>query len=168
VQYLAYGSNLHPLRLILRVPGARLVGTTCIAGARVTFHKRSTDGSGKCSLDINAGSNFNAYGAVFDIPDNEIGVLDNVEGLGNGYFKSQLPVTVDGLVSSVFTYLASSTHISADVIPYDWYKGLVVAGARKHNFPQAYVEYLVGFRSQPDPGAKRRLHMENLLVQLVA
>lgn len=50
LHYFAYGSNLHPYRLIQRVPNARLVATTRLDGYGVSFSKRSHDGSSKCNL----------------------------------------------------------------------------------------------------------------------
>lgn len=48
VHYLAYGSNLHPLRLTARVSSARPLGTVPMPGYKIAFHKRSIDHSGKC------------------------------------------------------------------------------------------------------------------------
>lgn len=45
---LAYGSNLHPLRLRKRVSTANLIGIVEMQGYQLAFHKRSTDESGKC------------------------------------------------------------------------------------------------------------------------
>ena len=50
IHYLAYGSNLHPLRLTLRVPSARVIGVVEMPGYMLEFHKRSIDGSGKCLI----------------------------------------------------------------------------------------------------------------------
>ena len=49
--YLAYGSNLHPVRLTERVPSARFLGLTSLFGYQLRFHKRhEPDGSGKCNM----------------------------------------------------------------------------------------------------------------------
>ncbi|MEJ2388678.1 MAG: gamma-glutamylcyclotransferase, partial [Chromatiaceae bacterium] len=56
-----------------------------------------------------------------------------------------------------------ATAIEPNLRPYDWYKGLVVAGAMENGLPPAYVEWLRTFDSQPDPDAARREHNEKLL-----
>ena len=166
MQYLAYGSNLHPLRLVDRVPNARYIGTTQLDGYRLTFHKRSVDGSAKCNLLHTAASDDVAYAAVYFVPENEIPTLDAAEGLGKGYYKQQLVVVVDGQSFNTFTYLASRTHLVSDLEPYHWYKGFVLAGARKLDFPSDYVEQIDSVSSKQDSVLERRIENENLLVQL--
>ncbi len=48
--YFACGSNLHPLRLSLRVPAARFQGALALTGYQLRFNKRGRDGSGKGNL----------------------------------------------------------------------------------------------------------------------
>ena len=164
--YLAYGSNLHPLRLILRVPNARLVGTARLKQYRLTFHKRSTDGSAKCNLDFSENSGHVTHVAVYEMPENEVHLLDTAEGLGNGYWKHKMSVKIDDKDLDVFVYLASSSHLVLDLEPYHWYKDFVLAGARKHQFPTEYIEQISIIASKHDPEDNRRNEMENLLVQL--
>lgn len=168
MHYLAYGSNLHPLRLALRVPNSRLVGTVRLDGYRLTFHKRSTDGSSKCNLDFTDKSEHVAHAAVFEVPEDEVSHLDTAEGLGAGYYKQQMTINVNGEPLLVFVYLASQSHLVADLEPYHWYKGFVLAGARKHQFPDAYLQQIAAVTSKSDPKESRRIEMENLLVQLEA
>lgn len=167
MHYLAYGSNLHPLRLALRVPSARLLGTTRLDGYRLTFQKRSTDGSSKCTLEVTSDLRDMVYGAVYDIPSGEAHLLDEAEGLGNGYRKTHLRVNLGDKPCTAFLYLASRSHISNDR-PYHWYKNLVLAGARRHRFPADYILQIADVSSKPDPAQNRRIEMENLLIQLGA
>jgi len=166
MHYLAYGSNLHPLRLVDRVPNSRLVGTTQLDGYRLTFHKRSVDGSAKCNLLYTDDSDDVAYGAVYFVPENEVQALDAAEGLNKGYDKQQRLVTVDGEAFDTFTYFASRTHLVSDLEPYHWYKGFVLAGARKLRFPTHYIERINSVPSKQDDDLERRIKNENLLVQL--
>jgi len=166
MHYLAYGSNLHPLRLMLRVPSARLVGVTRLEGHRLTFHKRSADGSSKCNLLVSGDARDIAFGAVFDIPLKEVALLDAAEGVGNGYYKAQLKVNVSDACLDVFAYFASRSHLEIDLEPYHWYKGFVAAGARKHGFPDHYVQQITNTLSKFDPNERRRIEMDDLLVRL--
>jgi hypothetical protein len=166
MHYLAYGSNLHPLRLALRVPNSRLLGTVKLDGCRLTFNKRSIDGSSKCNLDFTGKPDHVAHAAVYEVPENEVHHLDTVEGLGDGYFKQQMTIDLNGESLLVFVYLASQSHLVADLEPYHWYKDFVLAGARKHQFPAEYLQQITAVASKPDLKDSRRLKMENLLVQL--
>jgi gamma-glutamylcyclotransferase len=164
--YLAYGSNLHPLRMALRVPNSRLVKSVPLVGYRLTFHKRSTDGSSKCNLDFTDRPNDLAHGAIYEVPANEMHLLDSAEGLGCGYYKSHIEVAVDGSASPAFIYLASQSHLVTNLEPYEWYKKIVLAGAKHLRFPGAYIQQIEAVISKPDPDNERRLKWENLLVQL--
>ncbi|HRP35604.1 MAG TPA: gamma-glutamylcyclotransferase [Gammaproteobacteria bacterium] len=164
--YLAYGSNLHPLRLAQRVPSARLVGTTPLPGYRLAFHKRGMDGSAKCDLELTDDSGSLAYGAVYSLATPDIARLDRLEDLGTGYFKEQVTLRVDGVALSAFVYFASHTHVAPDLLPFDWYLGFVLAGARRHGFPAEYVAQVAAVPHQTDPNEGRRRGMLELLERL--
>ena len=166
MHYLAYGSNLHPLRLGLRVPDARLIGTTRLDGWHPVFHKYSKDGSTKCHIQHTGHAHDVAYGAVFAMPRNQVHRLDAAEGLGAGYNKRSMTVDVDGAPLSVFTYLADPSYLMPHLLPYHWYKNLVLAGARYLHFPAAYVAALQAVASTCDDDAERRQAMQALLQRM--
>lgn len=166
MHYLAYGSNLHPLRLTRRVPGARLVGTTELRGYRLMFQKRSVDGSAKCTLRHTSDQDDIAYAAVYSVAENEVLILDAVEGVGSGYDRQHLSVAVGLEPFAVFTYIASETHVVFDLEPYDWYKGLVLAGARHHGFPSNYIAAIAAIECKQDADTGRRTANENLLARM--
>ena len=58
------------------------------------------------------------------------------------------------------------THLVANLEPYHWYKNVVLAGARKHQFPTEYLEKIADVPSKSDPQDSRCNEMENMLVQL--
>jgi hypothetical protein len=154
--YLAYGSNLHPLRLRERVASAQLVGTVALPGRRIAFRKRSdVDASGKADL-VSCGNGECAYGAVFEINPAQKRFLDAAEGLGIGYREETMTVTINAVHLEVFTYLANPTHINAGLRPFCWYKALVVAGARFHGFPEDYIRQLEAVPALEDHDPERR------------
>lgn len=115
------------------------------------FHKRSTDGSAKCSIVASPGG---LHVAVFDISVADKYVLDRIEGLGAGYAETVLSVPGAG---DCVSYIAEKTHIDESLLPYDWYKELVLSGAQAHGFPEGY---LARIREQPvseDPDPVRRI-----------
>jgi len=88
--YAAYGSNLHPVRLRKRVPSAELMGFAVVANWELRFHKRGSDGSGKCNIAAAAGDS--VCFAIFKIEPLERSLLDKVEGLGHGYDEPTLAI----------------------------------------------------------------------------
>lgn len=166
LHYLAYGSNLHPYRLIRRVPNARLVTTTHLDGHRVSFSKRSHDGSSKCNLATSECADSAVHVAIYAIPITEKHLLDSAEGLGKGYDQASCRVTVADEAFDVFTYIAAATHIVRELLPYEWYKSMVVQGARYHGFPDDYIREFESQPSMPDPDSLRRIEAEKIVSQL--
>ncbi|MEQ8660183.1 MAG: gamma-glutamylcyclotransferase family protein, partial [Gammaproteobacteria bacterium] len=132
--YLAYGSNLWPARLAARVGPIVSVGAVRIPAHALSFAKRGADGSGKCTLRPHAHAT--AWGAVYRVPAAARAVLDRIEGVGHGYAVDWLELPGHG---RCFVYLAEPAWLDPDLAPYDWYHALVMAGARRHGFPPAYV-----------------------------
>ena len=138
----AYGSNMLSRRLRERAPSARPVGTGFISEHRLTFDKVSTDGSGKCDAEKTGLSDDRVYGVVYKMDDSDKPALDHAEGLGHGYAEKSVTVITDGGLRTASTYYA--THKDKSLMPYHWYKKLVLAGAREHSLP---VDYVAGIES---------------------
>lgn len=166
VHYLAYGSNLHPLRLAVRVPSARVVGIVEMPGYMLAFHKRSIDGSGKCLVHTEQGVSCKTYGVLYEFDAQEKAQLDAVEGKNKGYHEQLVQFQLNGETYTPYIYIAQSTHIDLSLAPYHWYKNLVLAGARYHNFPPQYIAAIEAIPSKGDPDVKRAQENENLLQQM--
>ena len=149
VLYAAYGSNLHPLRLARRVPSAQLLGTAHLPSRALEFHKRSTDGSAKCTI-LEPGDGVHV--AVYEFLTIEKAELDDIEGVGIGYDHSSVDVPGFG---RCYTYVATSTHTDDGLRPYDWYRELVILGCYRHGFPEDYVARIESIATDPDPNDKR-------------
>ncbi len=162
--YLAYGSNLHPLRLQERTPSARLHGVTTLRGYRLAWHKRGDDGSGKCDLIETARDGDRVHGALFTLDAADRLALDRFEG--EGYSPVVTQVHSAGLSLSCFFYLANTTHIDPELPVYDWYQQLVLMGARYHGFPRAYIEDIHQTVTREDPDPERRALRQELLRRL--
>ncbi len=157
LRYLAYGSNLHPLRMRQRVPSAQSEGVVQLHGWQLRFHKRGRDGSAKCNL-IETGNQADlVHAVVYRIAGQERPALDRVEGLGDGYELHSLKLHPHG---KTFLYLASASHIDDSLHPFSWYKAFVVEGARFHGLPRAYVGAIEQADTIADPHAQR--HHENI------
>lgn len=157
MRYAAYGSNLHPGRLALRIASAQLIGTAYLPDWSLRFHKRSVDASGKCSIQQGRrGVHF----AIYDISAADKQVLDGIEGAGSGYAEISLVMPTYG---RCFSYTASETYIDDTLEPYDWYRELVLAGARLLDFPQDYVSAIASVSACRDPESSRRQEMWDLV-----
>lgn len=150
--YLAYGSNMHPARLGARTPSARALCVAPLPGWQLAFHKRSHDGSGKCSLVQTGDPNDLAYGVLYALDPVDRPALDAAEGLGAGYALRTLEIEPHG---EVFFYLAEPAHIDDALLPYDWYLRFVVEGARHHRLPQDYLRALEAVHAMADPDPRR-------------
>jgi len=154
--YAAYGSNLHPLRLSLRLPKSRFAGAAIVAGTRLCFHKRSKDRSGKCNI---VSGNDSVHLAIYELNGQEKAELDQIEGAGMGYSVEKIEVPGFG---ECFTYVATASFIDDDLRPYSWYKELVLAGCEALRLPIDYITMIRGIAAIEDPDQAR--HVENMKI----
>ncbi len=154
--YAAYGSNLHPLRLLLRLPNARFAGTSELAGNRLCFHKRSQDESGKCNIVL---GNASVHLAIYELNEQEKAELDQIEGAGVGYSVEEIEVPGFG---ECFTYMATASFIDDDLRPYSWYKALVLAGCTGLRLPNDYIAMIQEITAIEDPDRAR--HANNMKI----
>lgn len=140
----AYGSNMHPLRMRTRVPGASLVGRARIEGHRLVINKRGRDGSAKANLEADAEGV--VWGVLWELTDGELTELDPHEG---GYERRAFEsCDSTGAVIEVEAYV--SDRLTDDPVPFDWYLEHMIAGARAGELPEDYVAWLESFPSRPE------------------
>jgi len=153
IYYFAYGSNLCFRRLRDRVPGVRPVGPAVLQGYSLHWHKRSVDGSGKCS--VAKCSTDVVHGVLFAIPPEEKARLDQVEGLGHGYDEIEMAVEAGGGTVVAHTYVAADDYVDELLKPYSWYRDLAVAGAQAYGLPSEYIASLQQVDAIEDPSPER-------------
>jgi len=163
--YFAYGSNMFTPRLQKRAQDAKVLCNGSLAGYALRFHKRSTDCSGKCNIVKTGDQNDIVYGVVFELPVNQKESLDAAEGLGKGYHEEILDVVTDIGLISANAYVADESAIDESLVPYTWYKALVVEGAKQHGLPDEYVIEIEKILAKEDPDPKRAAKNEALLRQ---
>lgn len=164
--YLAYGSNLHPARLRERIGEVKLLDVVRLPGWRLTFDKRGADGSAKANLRPAVGSDAMAWAAAYALDSRQLPTLDRFEGCGRGYETVRLEVPVAGRPAECLIYLAPSHWISGDMRPYDWYRDLIMAGARFHRLPGEYIASIAATASIRDPDQKRAKGRFRLLSEM--
>lgn len=147
--YFAYGSNLHPLRMTERLGAPQLLGRFALAGWARVFDKRGRDGSGKATL---VPADAVVHGALYALTAADKRRLDGIEGLGTGYDEMELEFPGFGSASA---YVARTDARASGLTPFDWYLGLVLAGARYLRFPASELAELAALPCVPDPDPAR-------------
>lgn len=154
----SYGSNMLWRRIRARVPSARPLGVAVLRGHRLEWHKAGRDGSGKCDVVLANDPAHAVHGVLYQFLAAEKPLLDAAEGLGAGYDEKQ--VEVEGSQGPIHAWLYCATATDPKLPPYSWYKALVVAGAREHGLPAAYIERLEAVVAAEDADAERHaLHI---------
>lgn len=163
--YFAYGSNLHPLRLLERVPSVEFVQLVTVPGYRLQFHKRhEEDGSGKCNMFHTGSAEDIVIGALYSMERDHKSLLDQYEG--PGYRCDELELEVNNQQLTCFVYVAEQTHIDDRLLPYDWYRSLVLLGARYHGLPEDYVGRIIKVKTRRDPDVDRQRKNETLIAKM--
>ena len=155
INYFAYGSNLLPLRLSQRVASSRSLGQAVLPGYRLAFHKKGADASAKCNVFQSGSGEHQVYGVVYQMLASERVLLDQAESLGAGYDLVWQDIELRGEPTRVFFYQAPAGYIDDSLLPYHWYKQLVVQGARYHRLPETWLALLQQVESRQDPDRER-------------
>ena len=146
----AYGSNMYTKKLRSSTPSAKVIGRARLLGKRMVCNKKSKDGSGKANLVDSPGNV--VWGVLYEIDSAELDKLDKAEG---SYQRTTLQVLNEqGNTITAEVYI--STKVTTDPTPYDWYKNLILQGARKHRLPKDYLEYIKKLPSKADLGRRGR------------
>lgn len=156
MKYLAYGSNLHPLRILMRTPSAKLLGTDVLIEKNLAFQKRSIDGSSKCTIH-DAGQESSTHVAVYLINDDDKYLLDEAERLGSGYNLVEVDLDKYG---KCLTYIGDDAYLDESLKPYSWYRALVLIGCEYHEFPRSYIQQIRAVVTVDDPNKIR--HEQNM------
>ena len=159
--YFAYGSNLLSARLKQRTPSARVVAPAVLEGHALRWHKAGSDGSGKCDVVPVVEAGQRVIGVVYEIALSEKPLLDAAEDLGVGYAEREVVVQVGGRPLSAWLYCALK--IDPQAVPFDWYKALVLGGAREHGLEPGYIRMLEAVQAKPDGDWQRSAHHFSLV-----
>jgi hypothetical protein len=131
------------------------------------FHKVSDDKtgnrSGKCNAYFTGNEQDVVYGVVFDIDRNE---KVNLAAAEVGYVEQALTLLSregKALGDAFMFNVNDSVYLDDSLCPYDWYKTMVVAGAREHNLPQEYVLAIEKVTAIKDPDTAREKRNRRLI-----
>lgn len=158
--YFAYGSSMLTQRLQRHVPSVSPCGAARLSGHAPRFHKQGVDGSAKCNVVPHRGEV--TWGVLFDVPSDQAARLDRAQGVGLGYRLYTVTVQGPSERVSALTYRAQESAIDASLRPYRWYKRQVIAGAKQHQLPDAYIDQLRRVTATADSNrARARRNREN-------
>lgn len=154
--YFAYGSNMNPGQMAERCPGHRSLGAARLPDHRLCFPRFSrTWGCASASFTPSHGDVL--FGALYEVPDNEILVLHHLEGCDpdsppetNRHNFQEIAVRqlagARGSVSVMaMTYVAVPDETEA--LPSATYLNAIIDGARYHNLPRAYIAVLAAVKT---------------------
>jgi gamma-glutamylcyclotransferase len=154
--YFAYGSNMNWNQMCNRCPSARFISVAHAEGHKLEFN-RFSEKRGCGVADIVANSENDVWGAVFEIPNDEIGELDKSEGYRvgrprekNSYERRLLDVICQGSGKSRITV---STYFVVEKSKYPLkpsieYKAKILDGARHWRLPAYYIDELERIETQ--------------------
>ena len=161
--YFAYGSNMLLARLQKRCKTATLLGVAVARGYTLAFSKKSKDGSGKATIAKTENDNDALYGVLYEIDAKDRAQLDRHEGFGYDRTDEFVVRRADNNEKLIVTtYIANHSAIDNNMIPYHWYKKLIIAGARQRKLPGFFIANLETRRSVHDPCPERITRKEAL------
>lgn len=180
MKYFAYGEMMFSAKLHHLVPGATCLGIAKLMGYKLYFHNHGhEDASGKCNIVPVKDPNCEIYGVVYEIDTRHRYLLDKDQSLGCGNQEITLKVFPvaspdhhelmryeSGLFA--FTYIAHKDNIFEDLVPFSWYKELVLSGAKEHHLPAEYIHQLEQYAETHDPNPQRanrqKRYLESILL----
>jgi hypothetical protein len=142
--YFAYGSNLSIPRMLERVTSAEPAGAGRVLGWRLTLDKHGRDGSAKANIIRD--DRGEVWGALYRLDPDHWEILDRFEG---GYERITLNVAIAGEAVRASSY--TSSVLGADAIAFDWYRQLMLDGARAHGLPESWIAALRALPVRADP-----------------
>ena len=177
MKYFAYGAKMISAGLYSIVPQAQCLGVVKVMGYKLCFHNKSMlDASGKCNIIPVKDPANEVYGVLYEIPARDRYLLDKDQSLGYGNQEVTIKVypafhDPDSLLIPpagvfAFTYIAHKDNIFEDLVPFTWYKELIVSGAKEHRLPADYIHRLEQCSSTPDPNVHRATKQKRFLESL--
>jgi len=143
VLYAAYGSNLDPARMGERCPHSPLRGTGWLVGWRLTFagEEKGWDGALATVVEHPGGQ---VFVAVYDVTDEDAGLLDAWEGVDIGLFRT-IKVRVHMLTGDAMAWLYVLDGYEGG-LPSALHLGVLVEAAEAAGAP---ADYVADLRSRP-------------------
>ena len=138
----AYGSNLASSEMEAWCPEARFAGVARLPDHRLALNRRSIRWGGG-AVDIVPAAGEEVWGALYELPDGQLDLLDAKEGQGWAYRRTTVRVeAADGRPLEAAAYEVVDKE-PGEVPPTPEYAAVLVRGARERRLPEEYVARLL-------------------------
>ncbi|HED14472.1 MAG TPA: gamma-glutamylcyclotransferase [Gammaproteobacteria bacterium] len=163
--YFAYGSNMSSIRLQARIAQVENVGLALLSGYQLSFYKKGGDGSGKCNIYRTGNYAHKVYGVLYRLDQGQLEKLDVYEGVGHGYHRKTVYCQLRSTSKTVnaVLYIAPGQYTDDSLLPFEWYRAFVLAGAREQRLPETYIREILEVAAVSDPDHARNLENSALL-----
>jgi gamma-glutamylcyclotransferase (GGCT)/AIG2-like uncharacterized protein YtfP len=132
----AYGSNLAEDQMALWCPRYEFLGPARLDGFRLEFRRRSIRWVGGAA-DVVEAEGEEVWGALYELPDGEVGGLDTKELEGDAYRRRAVVVELDGERRRVHTYEVIDKTL-AEVAPAPAYAAAILRGMAERGLPERW------------------------------
>lgn len=167
MKYFAYSEKMFSHHLNHIVREVICLGVVKAIGYKLFFHNRGIDDfSGKCNIVPVNDLSQEVYGVLYEIKEEERYLLDRSEGLGISTQEIILkvyPVNTQEEGVFAFTYVAHKDNVFEDLVPFSWYKEMVISGAKEHQLPENYIHHLEQYACSEDPNVQRANKQKRVL-----
>ncbi len=133
ILYFAYGSNMEPVRMTRRCPGAYPLGRAVLRNYKLTE---------RLYADIDFQEGASVFGFLYLISERNLQKLDSFEGYPKVYRRMWLDVEFDGEVYPAITYeMTEATKLARNGKPYpEEYRKICSAGAKFRHVKNQFVK----------------------------
>jgi gamma-glutamylcyclotransferase (GGCT)/AIG2-like uncharacterized protein YtfP len=146
--YFAYGSNMDPLHMSKRVPGAEAMGPGRLEGFRLVFNVYSTEWEGgAANLELDQGAHI--WGVLWDVPNEQLAGLDAYQG--HPTFFRREDVSVFGPSGQLIAWTYRVAHQEGYVRPTDAYLQCLRSAIRIHGLPPEALDIVDRAARPPRP-----------------
>jgi len=137
--YFAYASNMDPVQMRRRCPGAAFLRPACARGYALAFTRYSTQRKGG-SADMVEAPEDAVWGALYEVDEEGLRSLDKWEGVPYAYRRGEVEVVdQEGTRYTAVTYFA---HRTGKFLPSKDYVELIIRGAKARGLPADYIARL--------------------------
>jgi len=143
--YFAYGCNMDAEFLAGRVGGPLAEGWPArLDGWRLAFNLAEAEGKPAVVANLVQDERCSTYGVVYRLPCEAVASLDAFEGVPDHYRRAMLWVEPCGRRArqAALVYLGQPARVVEEGRPDSAYLELIVCGARQHQLPSDYVDWI--------------------------
>ena len=136
----AYGSNLAVDQMEAWCPRHRFVGAARLDGFRLEFRRRSIRWQGGAA-DVVEAPGEHVWGALYELPEDELERLDAKEAAGDAYRRRPVEVNQQGERRAAVTYEVIDKE-ELEPAPAPAYAEALLRGAAERNLPPEWRSHL--------------------------